>query len=266
MLKQGNSYREEFEATEYDQTTTSTDNTETEASDADKSEKKKNKRRSRLPWSSGSDLASTEAKISSVLSFASAPAGEGTKSPNKIKKKKRPKNGGIHVDVTDIAVKVDSTESLTSPPTAISTADQGPGMLSPKPWTEQSNISYSSLKSSNNSRQSRVSSNRSSFEIPRRPVTPTDRPTAPIPPPTTFAAIQQRSVIEGAQLDNGDLPIQVITPMSGSEKPRSNSYSSNHSGGSTGKGSRIGGWLKKKRGVSTSSSASAAGGGSAVGD
>ena len=64
--------------------------------------------------------------------------------------------------------------------------DRG-GTLSPPPWTQQSNISQSSLKSSNFSRQSHISSNRSSMELPRSG-TPIDRAVAP---PTTFAAIQQ---------------------------------------------------------------------------
>ena len=94
------------------------------------------------------------------------------------------------------------------------------------------------------------------MEIPRSG-TPIDRAVAP---PTTFAAIQQSHLIDD------DLPTGVNMPAAQAEIPRTNSHSSNHSAASSGKGSKVGAWLRKKRGVSVSSSTSAGGRNRAVSD
>ena len=99
-----------------------------------------------------------------------------------------------------------------------------------------------------------------SIEMPRS-ATPVER-TPTFVPPTTFAAIQQRSL----EIGDDDLPTQVVMPAARADKPRTSSHSSNQSAASSGKGSKIGAWLRKKRGFSVSSSTSAGGGGSAVSD
>lgn len=81
-------------------------------------------------------------------------------------------------------------------------------------------------------------------------------------PPTTFAAIQQSSLED----PEDELPTQVVMPAARAEKPRTSSHSSNQSAASSAKGSKIGAWIRKKRGFSVSSSTSAGGGGSAVSD
>jgi hypothetical protein len=146
--------------------------------------------------------------------------------------------------------------SLKSPDSETS-QDRGIGTLSPHPWTQQPNISQSSLNASDFSRKSHISSNRSSTEVSRS-VTSIDRPPMSIPH-TTFETIQHNLV-------DDDLPTKVIMPAAREDKPRTSSHSSNHSAASSGKGSKIGAWLRKKRGYSVSSSTSAGGGGSAVSD
>jgi len=126
--------------------------------------------------------------------------------------------------------------------------------LSPHPWARQSNVSQSSLKSSDFSRQSHISSNRSSDEGHPQSGTSIDRPVS-----TTFAAIQQSHL--GDNTIDDKLPTEVIMPAALEERGRATSHSSNHSAASSGKrGSKIGGWFRKKRGFSVSSS----GGGSSV--
>ena len=233
--------------------TTSADNTETSDVDQqkpdDKKQDKKN-RKSKLPWSNSSDVGG-EAKVGSVFSFTSATDEDVGKPLAKLQKRRRPKDGDVRINVTGIVSSVGRPGSLKSPE-----SENDRGTLSPRPWTQQSNISQSSLKSSNLSRKSHISSNRSSMEIPRSR-TPTDRA---VVPPTTFAAIRQSHLIED------DLPTEVIMPAAQEEMPRRNSHSNNHSAANSGKGSNFGAWLRKKRGVSVSSSTSAGGGSSAVSD
>jgi hypothetical protein len=265
VLTRGNSsYREELdEIIQYGDQTTSTDNTEAETSDADKPDKKKNQRKSRLPWSTPSlDGNSGEQKASNFFSFTSAPIDEVGNPGKRLKKKRRPKDGDGHVNAIGIAVSVRQPSSVKSPDSEISHLERGVGTLTPEPWTRPSNISQSSLKS-DLSHRSHVSSNRSSIELhrPDRPGTPTDRPTVS-GPPTTFAAIQERNFKSSAD----DLPAHAVPPSLRPAKARRSSHSSNHSGDSTGKSSKIGAWLRKKRGVSVSSSTSAGGGSSAVSD
>jgi len=275
----GASYREELdEVIDYGDQTTSADNTEPETSDADKPEfakkkTKKDKRTSRLPWSSSSD---NDAKVSSIFSFASNPSalddnGDASKPFRKLQKKNRPRDANVHVSAIGIPLSVGRPSSLKSPDSDLTHSERGVGTLSPQPWTQQSNISQSSLKSSDFSRSSHLSSNRSSAEIPRRSgtsieiprsVTPDERTPTSVPP-TTFAAIQLRSLVASGE---DELPTQVVMPAARADRSRTGSHSSNQSAASSGKGSKIGAWLRKKRGFSVSSSTSAGGGGSAVSD
>jgi hypothetical protein len=245
------SYREELDEVidSGDQVTiTSTDNTETETSDVDHRKDgdqkiKKNRRISKLPWSSSTDV-SGEGKVTNIFSVTSAPSEDIGKLVKKLQKR-RPKDGGVHVNAIGITSDVGRTGSLKSP---VSENDRG--TLSPPPWTHQTNISLSSLKSSDLSRESHISSNRSSMEIPRSR-TPVDRAVAR---PPSFTAIRQSHLIDD------DLPTEVIMPAAQAEIPRKGSQSSNHSAASSGKGSKIGAWLKKKRGFSISSSTTGGGG------
>ena len=253
------SYREELdEVVDYgDQaTTTSTDNTETETSDADhqkndSKKNKKNRRISKLPWSSSSDV-SGEVKVSSIFSVTAAPGEIIGKPLKKLQKRRRPNDGDVQINATGITLSVGQAESLKSP----GTPNDRRGILSPPPWTQQSNISQSSLKSSDFSRRSHISSNRSSMEIPRSR-TPVERPVAR---PPSFARTQQSHLVDD------DLPTEVIMPAVQAEILRKSSQSSNHSGASSGKGSKIGAWLRQKRGFSVSSSTSAGGGIGVVSD
>ena len=188
----------------------------------------------------------------------------------KLKKKARAREADGQVNAIGIAVSVGRPSSLKSPDSDLADSERGLETLSRQPWTQQSNISQSSLKSSDFSRRSHLSSNRSSAEIPRsgtslevpRSAPPVQHPPpTTLVPPTTFAAIQQRSFEE-----HDDLPTDVSMPAARADKPRASSRSSNQSAGSSSKGSKIGAWLRKKRGVSVSSSTSAGAGGSAVSD
>lgn len=164
----------------------------------------------------------------------------------------------VHVNTIGIALSVGCRPtSLKSPPD--SETEQG---LSPHPWTQQSNISQSSMKSSDfESRQSHISSNRSSVENPHpRSGTPINNSIVP----TTFATIEHSPLEENSTTLNSnnddELPTEVIMPaVRAEQQPRSSSRSSNLSAASSGKGSNIGAWLRKKRGLSVSS-----GGGSSV--
>jgi hypothetical protein len=250
-----NSYHEELEEViDYGDpiTTTSPDYTETEASDADKPNKKKNRPKSRLPWSTSSDIGLNEAKVSSIFSFTSAPGEDGKiTTSKKLRRKKRPKEEDVHPNAIGIALNIGRPTSLKSPD---SENDQ---RLSPRPWTHQNNISQSSLNASDFSRHSHISSNRSSVDVPRRSEIPIERHG----PPTTFAEIQHSHLSENySSVNDDDLPTKVMMPATRAEKPRSSSQSSIQSAGSSGKRSKIRAWLRKKRGVSVSSS----GGGSSV--
>lgn len=257
------SYHEELDEV-IDYCATSPDNTETETSDADhkpsnnNNKKKKNRRKSRLPWSTSSDIGFNEAKISSIFSFASAPGDDGvSKSLKKLQRKQKGGRKDGDVDIHAIGIAVSVSGAGQQPTSLISPADsETDPRLSPHPWTHQNNISQSSLKSSDFSRHSHISSNRSSVDNPRSRTPIFDRP-----PPTTFAAIRHSHLSESFNDDDGDdLPTEVVMPAARAEKPRSSSYSSNQSAASSGKGSKMGTWLRKKRGFSVSSS----GGGSTV--
>lgn len=254
--------------------TTSADNTETEASDADKpsasSPKRKTHRRSRLPWANSSDTGSAEKVGNTFFSFPSTPMalGDDGKSLKRLQKKKRPKQENVQVNAVGIALSVGRPSSSgahnTSAPSVSKSAESelAGRTLSPPPWVQQSNRSQSSLNASDFSRHSHISSNRSSIDNPPRSATP-------VGPPTTFAAIQQSQLAEMAAAaggDNDDLPTEVKMPAVADEKQRTSSQSSVHSAASSsGKGSKIGAWLRKKRGFSVSSSTSA-GGASAASD
>lgn len=174
-------------------------------------------------------------------------------------KKRRLKDTGGHLNAIGIALSVARPESLKSPDSEHTQSERDFKLVSPKRWTEQSNLSQSSLNASEFSRRSHISSNHSSVEI-RRSVTPIDRSLAP---PTTFEAIQANSHMN-LPIDNNDLPTRVVIPAARAENPLASSQSSTHSAASS-KGSKIGSWLRKKRGVSISSS-SAGGAPSEVSD
>lgn len=136
------------------------------------------------------------------------------------------------------------------------------GTLSLHPWTHQNNISQSSFMSSEISRQSRVSSNRSSADIPR-PGVPIDRSVLSPNQATGFVPLLHSNLVLS---ENDKLPTEVIMPAARAEKKSPSSHSSIHSASSCGKGSKMGAWLRKKRGFSVSSSTSAGGGSSAASD
>jgi hypothetical protein len=244
---------------------TSADVTEAETSDgASKSEKKQKRRISRLPlpWSSNPDLPgeSKELKVSNLFSFGTAPVGDQWKSTKKLQKKKRPKETEGIVNAIDLAVGIGRPGIVSTPASELSQSERGLGTLSPQPWLHQSNISQSSLNASELSRRSHISSNRSSVENPRA-ATPLDRRPISLTP-TTFEELRQRNLQN--QDNDDDLPTRVIMPAAREDRPRAGSQSSNTSAGSSSKGSKIGAWLRKKRGLSVSSSTSAGGGGGAV--
>lgn len=249
----GSSYREELDEIithDHGDLTTSADNTEAEASDGTEKKRDKNRRRSRLPWVNASDPVLGESKVSSIFSFASATVGDEGKPMKKLQKKRRPKEGET------------GKFTVARPGTVMSLgseSDRGAGTLSPPPWTQHTNISQSSLNASDFSRQSHVSSNRSSVDVSRSG-TPIDRPHVS-GVPTTFDQLMR---VE----NDDDLPTRVVMPAAREDKPRSNSQSSTHSAASSGKGTgnKFGAWLRKKRGYSVSSSTSAGGGSSAVSD
>jgi hypothetical protein len=138
----------------------------------------------------------------------------------------------------------------------MSQSERGLGALSPQPWTQQNNISQSSLNASELSRRSRISSDRSSVDLPRSRTPLATRPMSLTP--TTFEEIQHRRLLAETSHEDDELPTRVIMPAAREDKPRASSQSSNHSAASSGKGSKIGNWIRKKRGYSVSSSASAA--------
>jgi hypothetical protein len=138
----------------------------------------------------------------------------------------------------------------------MSQSERGLGALSPQPWTQQNNISQSSLNASELSRRSHMSSNRSSVDLPRSRTPLGTRPMSLTP--TTFEEIQHRRLLAENSHEDDELPARVIMPAAREDKPRASSQSSTHSAASSGKGSKIGNWLRKKRGYSVSSSTSAA--------
>jgi hypothetical protein len=146
--------------------------------------------------------------------------------------------------------------AASTPASELSQSERGLGTLSPQPWTHQNNISQSSLNASELSRRSHISSNRSSMEMPRSRTPLANRPMSLTP--TTFEEIQQRRLLVENSHDDDELPTRVIMPAAREDKPRTSSQNSNHSAASSGKGSKIGAWLRKKRGYSVSSSTSAA--------
>jgi len=253
------SYREELdEIIEYGDPMTSADVTEAETSDgAAKSEKKKKRRISKLPlpWVNNSDLPG-ESKTGSIFSFASSDDAK----TKKLQKKKRPKESENHVNAIDLAVGIGRPGVVSTPTSELSQSERGLGTLSPQPWLQQSNISQSSLNASEFSRRSHVSSNRSSVEVPRS-ATPLERRPISVTP-STLDEIRQRNL----QTPDDDLPTKVIMPAAQEDRPRAGSQSSINSAGSSSKGSKIGAWLRKKRGYSVSSSTSLGGGGGVVSD
>jgi hypothetical protein len=250
----------------------SADNTETETSDADKhsvsSPQRHSRRRSRLPWSTSPDVGSSEKVGNTFFSFTSAPLafGEDGK-PLKKLQKKRPKQGELQVNAIGIALSVPGSGSFanTSTPSVAKSAElEQAETLSPPPtWVKHNNLSQSSLNASDISRHSHISSNRSSVDRPPSSATP-------VGPPTTFAEIQSSYLTEMAAATRGhddDLPADVKMPAVTAEKQRTGSQSSVHSvASSSGKGSKIGAWFRKKRGVSVSSSTSAGGANYAMSD
>ena len=233
---------------------TSADVTEAETSDgASKSEKKQKRRISKLPlpWSSNPDLPG-DSKTGGIFSFASNEDGK----TKKLQKKKRPKESDNHVNAIDIAIGIGRPGLVSTPASELSQSERGLGTLSPQPWLHQSNISQSSLNASDFSRRSHISSNRSSVEVPRA-TTPLDRRPVSVTP-TTFEELRHRNL---QNHDDDDLPTKVIMPAAREDRPRAGSQSSINSAGSSSKGSKIGAWLRKKRGHSISSSTSAGGGG-----
>ena len=255
--------------------TKSADNTETEPSDGDKpsasSSMRKSRRRSRLPWSNASDAGSSEKPGNTFFSFTSAPLVLGDEAkPLKKLKKKRPNQGDLQVNAIGLSVSVGGPSSHGPNPLSPSIlksaeSDRGAGTLSPPPpWVQQSDFSQSSLNASDCSQHSYISSNRSSMDRPPRSATP-------VGPASTFAAIQQSQLAEMASAAGGEndeeLSTDVKMPAAAAEKRQTSSQSSVHSAASSsGKGSKIGVWFRKKRGVSVSSSASAGGASSAVSD
>jgi len=83
--------------------------------------------------------------------------------------------------------------------------------------------------------------------------TPVDRTHSSFPP-TTFEDIRRHM----ESMNDEELPTRVVMPAVREEKQRTGSQSSTHSAASSGKGARskIGAWLRKKRGASVSSSTS----------
>jgi len=271
------SYREELdEIIDYHDpaTTTSVDNTETEPSDVDRpsasSSKRKSHRRSRLPWSNALDTGSGEKVGNTIFSFTSAPLalGDDSKPPKKLKKN-RPKQDNHQVNAIGISVSVGGPSShspKSSTPSVLKSAESehGAETVNPAPWVQQNDISQTSLNASDFSRHSHRSSNRSSMD--GLPLSAT-----PVGPSTTFAAIQQSDLAEIAKAasgeDSDDLPTDVKMPAAAVEKNPTSSQSSVHSAtSSSGKGSKIGAWFRKKRGVSVSSSTSAGAASSVVSD
>jgi hypothetical protein len=249
-----NSYHEELN--EVIDCTTSADNTETETEGTEKP-RGRSKGKSILPWANHPEANTSDSKLNNFFSsLASSSGGEDSKSTKKLQKKRRPREKENYINVAS------ETDSHTqkSPDSEISHSEVDLGRLSPHQWTHQPNISQSSLTRSDLSRHSHISSNRSSVEVARSP-TPVER--APVHrPPTTFEAIQYNLVTDSTD----DLPTRIIVPAALEDKPRAGSHSSNHSAESSGKGSKIGAWLRKKRGHSVSSQASAGGGSIAVVD
>jgi hypothetical protein len=224
---------------DYGEQTTSADNTEAEASDGayrtDKQANPKKKRMSKLPWSKDSEASGSESK--SNLSIAS-PSSDSPKPAKRLQKKKKGKEGDLQ----------SATSRVDTPGSEMSPTERGLGTLSPPPWTRHDNVSQQSLSASIPSRRSHISSARSSTEAPRTHTTLDNRPGS------------------AAAAGNNDLPTPGIIPAAREERARAGSQSSNHSAGSSGKGGKIGAWLRKKRGFSVSSSTSAGGGSSAVSD
>jgi hypothetical protein len=261
-----NSYREELDEIithDHGETTTSADNTEAEASDGPEKTSEKNKRRSRLPWGNPTDPTTGESKVSSIFSFASSLGDEG-KPVKKLQKKKRPKEPDADVKSPGSGFSVVRPGTVMSQGSEVSQSERGAGTLSPPPWTQHANHSQSSMNASEFSRPSHISSNRSSVDVSRSG-TPVDGPPINNTASTTFDEIRQRNLM---QVDDDDLPTQVVMPAAREEKQRAYSQSSDHSVASSGKsgGAKFGAWLRKKRGHSISSSTSAGGGGSAVSD
>lgn len=272
------SYREELdEIIDYEEMT-SADNTEAEGETSDtlykpivKPDKKKGKRKSKLPWSSSSDLG--EARGSGIFNFNSSDkaiaknkaekegdspsklqSGQSTPTRRLQKRNKKIKGSNEAHNALGIAM----GGSIKSPESEFSQSERGLGTLSPQPWTEGSNISQSSLNASDFSRRSQISSsNRSSAEGLPRSETPVDRTNTATASPITLEALQH---------SNDDLPTDVVMPAAREERRRTGSHSSRDSSTSVSKVARIGAWLRQKRGYSVSSSTSAGGGGSAVSD
>jgi hypothetical protein len=246
------SYREELdEIIDYGEQTTSADNTEAEASDGpykpEKKVKSKKKRMSRLPWSKDSEASGSESKLSLSLPQQS---NESQKLQKKLQKKKRVKDSSSQ----------SATSPVATPASEMSPSERGLGTLSPPPWTQHTNLSQQSLNASIPSRRSHISSARSSIEAPRTITTVDRRPGSGAA--GNFDDIRRLN----ATMDDDDLPRRVIIPAAREERARAGSQSSNHSAGSTGKGGKIGAWLRKKRGFSVSSSTSVGGGSGAVSD
>lgn len=231
--------------------TTSADNTETEPEGSERPDKKA-KRKSRLLWSLNSDANGSDSKLNTLLaSFTSSPGADEGKSPKRLQKKRVPKGSDVHINVATTG----KPSSIKPPDSEMIASEPGARTLSPRPWTHQSNISQSSLNPSEYSRRSRISSNQSSIDGSRSG-TPTDKPVTSIPP-TTFEAIQHNMALSSTD----DLS-RVIMPAARRDRPRASSLRSDQSVASSSKGSKIGAWIRKKRGYSVSSSTSAGGGGS----